>query len=69
MPGAGANEDFEKQILVANSKCTEFFRLMRQDKEQALLMPPFEFEVNKITRPLPDKALNSAPLFCQEAVH
>ena len=42
---AGANEDVEKQLVAANQKCSDFFAMMKKDKEQALLLPPFEFEV------------------------
>ncbi len=45
MHAAGVSEDFEKQIAIANTKCSEFFRMMKHDKEQALLLPPYEFEV------------------------
>ena len=41
----GANEEFEKQIAAANQKCSVFFDMMKKDKEQALLLPPYEFEV------------------------
>ena len=42
---AGANDDLEKQIAFANQKCSDFFVMMKKDKEQALLLPPYEFEV------------------------
>ncbi len=45
MHAAGVNEDFEKQIAIANTKCSEIFRMMKHDKGQALLLPPHEFEV------------------------
>lgn len=41
----GADEEFEKQIAAANQKCSMFFDMMKKDKEQALLLPPYEFEV------------------------
>lgn len=45
MHAAGVSKDFEKQIAIANTHCSEFFRIMKHDKEQALLLPPYEFEV------------------------
>ena len=42
---AGANDDLEQQMVIANQKCTQFFVTMRKDREKALLSPPFEFEV------------------------
>lgn len=42
---AGANDELEKQIVAANQKCSDFFVMMKKDKEQALLLPPYEFEV------------------------
>ena len=45
MHAAGVSKDFEKQIAIANTRCSEFFRIMKHDKEQALLLPPYEFEV------------------------
>ena len=44
---AGANDEFEKQMVIANSKCSEFFALMSTDKAQALLAPAFEFQVGQ----------------------
>ena len=41
----GANDEFEKQMVIANSKCSEFFVMMKKNKEQALLSPPFDFQV------------------------
>ena len=41
----GANDELEKQIATANQKCSMFFDMMKKDKEQALLLPPYEFEV------------------------
>ena len=45
MHAAGVNEDFEKHIAIANTHCSEFFRMMKHDKQQALLLPPYGFEV------------------------
>lgn len=42
---AGANDEFEKQMVIANDKCSQFFTTMKSDKEKALTSPPFEFEV------------------------
>lgn len=41
---AGANDELDKQMAVANVKCSEFFAMMKE-KEKALLEPPYEFEV------------------------
>lgn len=46
---AGANDELEKQIAAANQKCSEFFVMMKKDKEQALLLPPYEFEVRRLS--------------------
>ncbi len=45
MHTAGANDEFEKQMVIANENCSQFFATMRKDKEKALTSPPFEFEV------------------------
>jgi len=45
MHTAGANDEFEKQMVIANDNCSQFFATTRKDKEKALTSPPFEFEV------------------------
>ncbi|DBA94392.1 TPA: hypothetical protein ACH3X1_001997 [Trebouxia sp. C0004] len=41
----GANDELEKQMVIANANCSEFFATMKRDKQKALTSPPFEFEV------------------------
>ena len=53
MMSAGANDDLEKNIAIANTRCSEFFAMMKKDKEQALLSPPFVFEVSLAAGLLP----------------
>lgn len=58
---AGANDELDKHIAAANVKCTEFFAMMTKDKAQALLLPPYDFEVCWLSSMLTTFAFLCAP--------